>query len=552
MFHFQYIENFVALSAIPLMLLLFFFLLRWKKKTILKIGDERLVKRLISGFSSKLFTLKFILVVLAFVSGVFAIAGLVKPEGSQIINRNGIDIMIALDVSNSMLAEDIKPNRLERSKQIVTKIIDKLNNNRIGLVIFAGKAYVQMPMTTDHSAAKMYLSAISPDNIPTQGTVISDALKVCYAAFNTKEKKYRSIILITDGEDHDDDAIKVTKQLSEDGIMVNTVGIGSPQGSLIRDKETNDYKKDENGNPVISKLNEDELKSIAQNGNGLYQLFTTTDEVVNNLQKKLSGLGQTTLTDKAFANYKYYFWYFLLAALILLVIEVFIPEKKKYNFQPAIKLFSIIIFLLMSNSLFSQTANNEIIKGNTAYKKGRFDVASSSYKKALEKNSDNNIASYNLGNAFYKNNKPDDAIKTYETIEATTDKRLRENIYYNKGVAYQKQNKLPECIQAYKQALKLEPTDEDARQNLERALKQLKQQEKKPDDQKDKKKQNKEDKQDQKKNDQENQQPKPQPSKITKSDAEEKLKALMEHEKNLQDKLRKVKTSSPDQPKKDW
>ena len=236
-------------------------------------------------FLQNFFSLKFILILTAFLLGVLAIAGLVKPEGSQMINRKGIDVMIALDVSNSMLADDIKPNRLERAKQIVSKIIDKLNDNRIGIVIFAGRAYVQMPMTTDHSSAKMYLAAISPDDIPTQGTVISEALKVCYAAFNTKEKKYRSIILITDGEDHDEDAIKVTRQLAEDGVMINTIGIGSPQGALIRDKETNSYKKDENGNPVISKLNEDELKSIAQNANGLYQLFTTTDEVANNIQK---------------------------------------------------------------------------------------------------------------------------------------------------------------------------------------------------------------------------------------------------------------------------
>ncbi len=546
MIHFQHIENLLALAAIPFILLLFFLLLRWKKNAVKKIGDEKLVKQLTSGFSSKLFNLKFILIVVAFSLGSIALASLVKPEGSQKINRKGIDVMIALDVSNSMLAEDIKPDRLERAKQIVSKIIDKLNDNRIGIVIFAGRAYVQMPMTTDHSSAKMYLAAISPDDIPTQGTVISEALKVSYAAFNTKEKKYRSIILITDGEDHDEDAIKITRQLAEDGVMVNTIGIGSPQGALIHDKETNDYKKDENGNRIISRLNEDELKSIAQNGNGLYQLFTSTNEVADNLQKKLSGLGQTTLTDTAFANYKYYFWYFLLAALLLLVMEFFIPERKTGSYHDLKKTTAVIILLLLSNVPFAQDVNKEIITGNQAYNRKQFDAASSSYQKALQKAPGNNIASYNLGNAIYKSGKPEDAVKLYDdAIQASAEKGIKEKGYYNKGVAFQKQDKLPECIDAYKHALKIDATDEEARQNLQRALAQLKQQQQKPDQQK----KNKQDKKDDKNKDQ---QPKPQPSKITKSDAEEKLKSLLEHEKNLQEKLRKVKSAAPDQPKKDW
>jgi len=544
MLHFQYIENLFALAAIPVMLLVFFLLLRWKRNAVKKIGDIQLVKQLISGFSSKLFSLKFFLILVAFLLGVLAIAGLVKPEGSQITNRKGIDVMIALDVSNSMLADDIKPNRLERAKQIVTKIIDKLDDNRIGIVIFAGKAYVQMPMTADHSSAKMYLSAISPDDIPTQGTVISEALRVSHAAFNTKEKKYRSIILITDGEDHDKDAIKITRQLADDGVMVNTIGIGSPNGALIRDKESNSYKKDENGNPVISRLNEDELKSIAQNGNGLYQLFTTTDEVANNLQQKLSGLGQTTLTDTAFANYKYYFWYFLLGALILLVIEFFIPERRKGVYQTVTRSSVVtIVLLLLCNVPFAQNANKEIAKGNEAYKKSQFDIASSSYQKALQKAPKNTVAAYNFGNALYKTDKPEDAVKLYDnTIVATNEKGLKEKGYYNKGVAFQKQNKLPECIDAYKHALKIDPNDEDARQNLQRALAQQKQ---KQDEQKDKQ-------QDKKEDQKQDQQPKPKPSKITKSDAEEKLKSLLEHEKSLQEKLRKVKAAAPDQPKKDW
>lgn len=542
MFQFQHVEFLLCLAAIPFMLLFYFLLIRWKKNAEKRIGDPSLVKLLIQSFSSKLFLLKFIMAVLAFALCSFAVADLVKPEGSQKINRKGIDVMIALDVSKSMLAEDIKPNRLERAKQVIAKIIDKLQDDKIGIVVFAGRAYLQMPLTSDHSAAKMYLSTASTDIVPTQGTVISQALKMSYAAFNTKEKKYRSIILISDGEDHDEDAIKITKQLTDQGVMINTIGIGSPQGAPIMDNETHDYKKDEEGNTVITKLNEDELRSIAQTGNGIYQLLSSADETAENLHQKLMSIGQTTLTDSSFTIYKNYFWYFLLAAFIILLIESFLPEKRKINLLK--NAFGLVFFILFTNVSFSQSTKKEIIKGNDAYKKKQYSEAAGAYQKALKKSPENTTAFYNLGNALYKINKPEDALKAYDnTVQTATGNNLKQNAYYNGGVVLQSQKKLPECIKAYKNALKLNSKDEDARQNLERALQQQKQQ-----DQKDKK-QNQDNK-DKKQN--KDDQPKPQPSKISKQDAEEKLKSLLEHEKELQDKLHKTGVASPDKPKKDW
>lgn len=550
MFRFQHIEFLYALAAIPFMVLFYLLLIRWKKKAMAKIGDPPLVKQLIQGFSSKLFAVKFILIILAFSLCAFAVADIVKPIGTQKITRKGIDVMIALDVSKSMLAEDIKPNRLERAKQLISKIIDKLSDDKVGIVVFAGRAYLQMPLTTDHSAAKMYLSSASTDNVPAQGTVISQALKMSYAAFNTKEKKYRSIILISDGEDHDEDAIKVTKRIAEEGVMVNTVGIGSPQGAPIMDKETGEYKKDENGNTVISKLNEEELKSIAQNGNGLYQLFSSTDEVADNLHKKLLTIGQTTLTGSSFGVYKNYFWYFLLAAFIVLLIENFLPEKiKMNNLKKGLPVIFLLLFVTLSLSKgFAQSTKKEIVKGNEAYKNKQYSQAATAYQQALKKSPANATAYYNLGNALYKTDKLDDALKSYDnTVQASKSNPVKEKAYYNGGVVLQKQNKLGECIKAYKNALKLDPNDEEARQNLQRALQQLKQQQKQ--DQKDKN-QNKKEQQNKDKNKQD--EPKPNPSKISKQDAEEKLKSLLEHEKDLQDKLHKVKVPATDNPKKDW
>ena len=266
MLHFQYIEYFIALAAVPLMIMFYVQLVKWKKKTRKKIGDPALVKELTGDYSSKKFSTKFILIVTAFALCVFAVAGLVIPDGNQKINRKGIDLMIALDVSKSMLAQDIKPSRLERAKQVISTIIDNSPEDKIGLVIFAGRAYLQMPLTVDHEAAKMYLSSASPDDVPTQGTVISDALKMCDAAFNPNEKTFKSVLLISDGEDHDNDAIKEAKDLGKEGIMVNTIGIGSPQGAPIMDPATGQYKKDDKGETVISKLNEKELSDIAKAG----------------------------------------------------------------------------------------------------------------------------------------------------------------------------------------------------------------------------------------------------------------------------------------------
>jgi len=551
MLHFQYIEYFIALAAIPLMIFLYFRLINWKRKTEKKIGDPALVKELIAQYSSKRFLTKFILFICAFTLCAFAVAGLVVPDGTQKINRRGTDLMIALDVSKSMLAQDIQPSRLERAKQVVSKIIDNSPDNKIGLVVFAGRAYLQMPLTVDHEAAKMYLSSASPDDVPTQGTVIADALKMCYAAFNPKEKTFKSVLLISDGEDHDNEAIKVTKELAKDGIMVNTIGIGSPQGAPIMDPASGQYKKDEKGETVISKLNEQELSDIAKNGNGIYQLYTNTDAVAANIKNQLSKIGnEATISDSSYASFKQYFQYFLGAAFVLLLIEFFFSEKKKLKIKSAVAVF---FFIGLSVSSFAQSAKESIIKGNKSYKENNYDAAENAYRDAL-KNSDTNVtASYNLGNVLYRKNNTEEAVKSYDmAIAHSPNNAVKQEAFYNKGVAYQKAKKLPECITAYKNALILNPNDEDARQNLQRALKeqQKQQQQQNKDQKKDKKNQQQKDQQ---KQQQQNKQPQPSPSKISKQDAEEKLKSLLQNEKELQDKLHKIKGApAPDSPEKDW
>lgn len=567
MLRFQHISYLLLLAAIPVLAVLYYLVINWKKKTIKKIGDENLVKELIKNHSSRRFAIKFLLIVSAFALGVFALANLRKPGGVEKVNRSGIDVMIALDVSKSMLAEDIRPNRLERAKQSLARLVDKLSNDRIGIVLFAGRAYLQMPLTGDHGAAKMYLASASTDVVPTQGTVIAEALKMCNASFNPKEKKYKAVVLISDGEDHDEGAVKTAGQMAENGIIINTVGIGSPMGATFTDELTNQPKKDNNGNIVISKLNEEELKKIAAEGKGAYQLFTNTDDLVSRLEAQLENMDQRTITEDSQVNYINYFPYFLAAAFILLILEFFVSEisgQRRQRSTPAERTAGPAFLFFLSFSLSSSVSfaqNNEkalIKKGNEAYEKKDYANAVTNYRQAAVKGPGNPIASYNLGNALYKNDKPDEAIGAYENALGNAGSKAdRAKAFYNKGVVLQNSKKIPECIEAYKNALKLDPADEDARQNLQKALEQQKQQEQKKDNKENKEK--KKPKEDQKKKEQEkqkqqeqNEPPKPQPSKLTKQDAEEKLKALLQQEKNLQDKLRRVNTGTVAKPEKDW
>lgn len=560
--NFQHIEYLLALAVIPVLLVLYFLVLNWKKRTIKKIGDPALVAEMIKNYSPQKFAFKFLLVLLALTTGIFALANLRSPKGMEKVSRNGIDVMIALDVSKSMLAQDIKPNRLERAKQAMSKLIDRLSNDRIGIVVFAGRAYLQMPLTGDHGAAKMYLSSASTDIVPTQGTVISDALKMCNASFNSKEKKYKAVILISDGEDHDEGALKIAEQMAGEGIVINTVGIGSPQGATIIDELTNQEKTDAAGNTVITKLNEDELMKIAEKGKGNYQLFSGADELVSKLDAQLAGMDQRTVTEDSLINYKYFFQYFLLLTLILLVAEMFVSERKKIN-PASIKVAAnkglagllLIAFLLTPSMSKAQNENTLIKKGNDAYEKKDYNNAITQYQQAIAKKPASATAKYNLGNALYKNSKADEAVQAYDDAAANAvSKTDKSKAYYNKGVVLQNNKKIPECIEAYKNALKLNPQDEDARQNLQKALQQQKQQQQDNKNKKEEKKpkENKEQQKEKPKEDEKNQQPKPEPSKLSKQDAEEKLKALLQQEKNLQDKLRKVNTATSAKPEKDW
>ena len=329
MLRFQHIEYLWFLLVIPLMIVIYIVWLKQRQAKLLKIGDLQLVNELLPTYSQRRNTIKFTLLVLALVFGVISLAKLQSGSRSEKVSRKGIDVMIALDVSKSMLAKDVSPNRLEKSKQFILRLLEKLSNNRIGLIIFAGKAYTSVPLTVDISALKMNLSTANPDMVPTQGTVLGDAISMASESFNSKETKYKSIVLISDGEDHDETAIDQVKKAVDEGIMINAVGVGSPEGSPIWDAETGENKKDEKGNEILSKLNENELQTIAQNGQGIYKQLNNTESTVAAIVNQINAIEQKNFGDTLFVDYNSFFQYFLAITLLLIGVDFFIPSRKK-------------------------------------------------------------------------------------------------------------------------------------------------------------------------------------------------------------------------------
>ncbi len=323
---FQYIYFIALLGALFVFLLLFLNIKRWKRNTRRKMGNPILVREMIQGYSPNRFSLKFLLLCLAFVMGVLAAMNLRKPSGDDGILRKGIDIVFALDVSTSMLATDIAPNRLELARQFLSQMIRSMPENRIGLVLFAGKAYLQMPISGDHSAAQMFVANASPDLLPVKGTVLASALEESLKAFGEYEAKYKAVVLISDGEDHDEKALQVSKDMALRGLMVNTVGIGSPQGTFVPDTSGAPKLDPTTGKEVISKLNEAELQQIAANTRGVYVHLTNPSEAIKKISASLSQIDKKVTGDVHLMGFSYYFWVFAGLMALLLIVEQLLPE----------------------------------------------------------------------------------------------------------------------------------------------------------------------------------------------------------------------------------
>ncbi len=320
-----------ALLIIPVLILIFWMNGRWRKSVLDKLGDAVILQNLIPTFSTVLPRWKRFLFLLGIA---FLLVGMANPQiGTKYeeVKREGFELMICLDVSNSMLAEDLTPNRLERAKQAISRLVDRLKNDKIGIIVFAGDAYIQLPMTVDHSAAKLFLRSIDTDIVPTQGTAIGKSIELAIKSFSQTTKANKSIIVITDGENHEDDALKQAAAAVEVGITVHTIGIGSVDGTPIpiyKKGQMLGYRKDRDGNTVVTKLNETMLQQIAASGEGTYVRANNSRTGLNALMDELEGMQRDEYDSKMFTSYEDRFQYFIAIALVLLLIELLLPSRK--------------------------------------------------------------------------------------------------------------------------------------------------------------------------------------------------------------------------------
>jgi len=328
MFRFSNPEYLYLLLLVPFLVVIFIAGNIKRKKRLKAYGNPELIAQLMPDVSYRRPWLKFTLQLMAISLCVIMVAGPQFGSKMEKVKRQGAEIMIALDVSNSMMAEDIMPNRLAKSKQMLSKLVDKLKDDKIGLVVFAGDAFTQLPITSDYVSAKMFMSSISPELVPTQGTAIGAAIDLCARSFAPKDKAERAIIVITDGENFEDDAVERAKAALEMGIKTHVVGMGLDKGAPIPIAGSNDFRKDKDGNVVITKLNEKMCQEIAAAGSGIYVRSDNTNGALRVLTGELDKMTKTNVESSVYSEYDEQFQGLAWIILVLLLVDVFILERK--------------------------------------------------------------------------------------------------------------------------------------------------------------------------------------------------------------------------------
>lgn len=330
MFQFEHIELLWTLLLIPVLLGLFFIQYYQQKSQRKKLVSEKLFKRLVPSYSIRRRHWKFSLILLSFLCFGIALSNPQWGTKKKKINAQSADIFIALDISQSMMAEDISPNRLERSKKFISELIQKLRGDRIGIILFAGEAYLQMPLSSDYAAAELFVKSANTNLAGTQGTAIVAAITLAERAQQNEDENHKALVLISDGENHDEEALAKALQARKDGMTIHTIGVGTTSGSLIpfnyNGKEQ--LKRDENGELVNSKLNEDLLKQLASNGGGEYHPINSGMSAINQLLDHFERMEKREVEQRSYTDFESYFQYFLLGGILLLLISYLIPEGK--------------------------------------------------------------------------------------------------------------------------------------------------------------------------------------------------------------------------------
>ena len=555
MFRFANIEMLWLLFTVPVFAVAYWIYTKRKRRQLEEFGDAELMKQLMPNASRVRPAVKFSIVMVALTLLIFAAARPQFGQSERTEKRQGIEAIVALDISNSMLAEDVAPNRLDRAKQMLSKLMDNMVNDKVGLVVFAGDAFVQLPITCDYVSAKMFLNSIKPDLIKTQGTAIGQALSTSIRCFGEQSDASRAIILITDGENHEDDAVAVAKRAKEEGIHVLVVGIGKPEGSPIPLPGTNNYRKDRQGNVVVSRLNEDMCREIAQAGGGIYVRCDNTNTATKAIQKELDKLGTQEIETQVFTDYNEQFQSFALIALLLLIIDFFIFNRKnkmitKWDiFGDSKRHFLTILLVAVSLGAFAQREAGDVRRGNKDYRQQNYTEAEVDYRRGLEVNKNSYEAHYNLGDALFKQDKYADAQMEFETAAKMLDKKSDKERYakamHNIGNCNFAQQQYDKAVAAYQESLRANPKDNDTRYNLVKAMEMLQQQQQQQQQNQDQKQdqqqqqEQQQQEQEQQEQQQEQQQQEQNEDQMDKETAEQILQALEQDEQDTQEKLQR-------------
>ena len=551
MFRFEDSIYLYLLAVIPMLALLRFMMTRSRKKRLRKFGDPQLVKQLMPDVSRWRPAVKFWLLQAALA---LIIVMLARPQlGTKISHekRQGIETIIAMDISNSMLAQDVTPSRLDRCKMMVENLVDNFTDDKIGLIVFAGDAFIQLPITSDYVSAKMFLADIQPSLIATQGTDIALAISKAVNSFTQEEGIGKAIIVITDGEDHEGGAVEAAQEARKKGMRVYVLGVGSKGGAPIPDGNGG-YMKDRAGNTVMTRLNQDMCRDIAKAGGGAYIHVDNNSDAQRQLDNELAKLSKKETETTVYSDFDEQFQAVGILVLLLLIAELCLlecknPLLKNVRFFKGKRRYASAILALMLVSAIptqAQSDRSNIREGNRLFRSGKHADSEVSYRKAMEKNPRNPQAAYNLGNALFAQKKDSAAVVAYQSgVQLETSAIRKAMGYHNMGVVCQSHKMFSEAIEAYKNALRLNHKDDEARYNLELCKKQQKkQQDKKNQDKKDQKKdQNgKDEKKDQDKKDQnkDKQKEKQDKNKMSKDNAEQLLNAAIQQEKNTQKRMK--------------
>jgi Ca-activated chloride channel family protein len=476
----------------------------------------------------------------------FCIIALTNPrmgEESMETQTKGSDVFIVMDLSKSMNAQDIQPSRLSRAKMWVEEFVAKSTNSRVGLVFFAGKAYLQMPLTEDLSAVSTFIEMVNTDLLPSQGTAVDDAIDLARKQLERTSKTSKNILLITDGENHGNDATDAADLCKASGIKLFSVGVGTKEGGTITDYSAGQemIKRDDDGNPVISRLDEKGLKKLAQVTGGIYVNLDQGTKGIIKINSAMDGQSTTTGKSRIFISSASYFMWFLGPGILLLVLGFYFSERRSVVLKWVLILGFSSLFHEMNHA---QTTLNIGKAADRSYRDGKYEAAERGYENAAKQKPKQLIYPYNKGNALYKQKKFEEASKQYNQLvpKVISDKEMSFRVNYNAGNSELEQEKYDEAIKAYRTALKAKPADKYAQLNLSIALKKKKQKEQKEQEEKQHKNDPNKD-QNKEKNNPENQKSKEESKRI--------LEIIKNEEQNALRKLSKGKSSYPPNGK-DW